>query len=168
MKSNEEAENHLARGHTFYFDERNAEAAAREFRLAIELAPLWDEGYGWLSYALDNLEQLDEAITIRREAIRLAPEDPRHPIALGVCLTKKMQYGEAIQWLRKGISLKPHYGEADAHLYLAEALVANGQIAEAREEWRFVLTIEPSYPSYKHTHQEAKRMLKKHKQDAAS
>ncbi len=163
MKTDEQAQKYLSLGHNYFCDEpRDVEAVVREFRQVVELEPSWDEGYGWLSAALQELGQIDEAISARREAMRLAPDDARHPTSLGVILMQQHEYSEAIEMLRKGISLNPHYGEADAHLFLAEALLADGQIEEACKEWRFVLTLEPMYPSYKEPHKEAKRMLKKH------
>lgn len=161
--TDKQAEKHLSRGHAYFFDEpRDVEAAAQEFRRVVELAPSWDEGYGWLSAALHELGQIDEAISARHEAMRLAPQNARHPTSLGIILMQKHEYPASIEMLRKGILLKPHYGEADAHLFLAEALVANGQTEEACRECQLVLTIEPMYPSYKKPHREARRLLKKH------
>ena len=163
MSTSEQAQKHLSLGQGHFFDEpRDVEAAVQEFRQVIESAPNWDEGYGWLSSALHELGHLDEAISTRREAMRLAPEDARHPTSLGVILMQQHKPLEAIEMLCKGISLNPHYGKADAHLFLAEALLANGQIQEACQEWQLVLTLKPMYPSYEEPHQEAKRMLKVH------
>ena len=158
MEMDEKVQKHFALGHKYYFGEpRNVAAAAREFRRVTVLAPNWDEGYGWLSFALEEINQIDEAISARREAMRLAPEDARHPIALGVIFQRRREYAKAIKMLRKGISLNPHYGEADAHLFLAESLFANGQMEEARQEWQFVLTLEPV--SYTHLTLPTKRIV---------
>jgi Tfp pilus assembly protein PilF len=155
---------HLLLGQIYFFDEenRNVSAAVQEFRRVVELEPEWDEGYGWLSSALAETDLLGEAVAMCRQAAQFAPRDPRHHISLGVLLTQQRKYEEAIQSLRRGIKLKPHYGYADVYLLLAEALVANSQIEEACKQWRFILTLEPMYPSYEHPHEEAKRLLKKH------
>lgn len=155
---------HLLLGQIYFFDEenKNVSAAVQEFRQVVELEPEWDEGYLWLSSALSESNLKDEAVAMSRQAVRFAQRDPRHHIQLGDLLTQQGEYKEAIQSLRKGIKLKPHYGYADAYLFLAEALVADNQIEEACKQWRFILTLEPMYPSYKHPHKEAKRLLKKH------
>ncbi|MBW3637350.1 MAG: tetratricopeptide repeat protein, partial [Armatimonadetes bacterium] len=150
-------------GLKYFFEEpRNVAAAAREFQQVTELAPYWDEGYGWLSAALEEINQTDWAISSLRQAMRLAPENARYPISLGRIFLRRHDYSKAIKLFRKGISLKPHYGEAEAHLFLAEALVGAGNIEEARQEWQSVMTLQPMYPSFEKLHEEVRHLLNKH------
>ncbi|HEY9401659.1 MAG TPA: tetratricopeptide repeat protein, partial [Pyrinomonadaceae bacterium] len=94
--------------------------------------------------------------------ICLAPEDSRPHVALGNCFSRKGWYSEAIKMFRRGLELKPYCTEADVRVFLAEALVKNGQIKDACAEWRRVLEIEAGYPSYDVPHKEAKMMLAKY------
>jgi len=157
------AQPHLLFGQTYILQKKpDYKAAEREFRRVIFLDPTWDEGYYWLSGAFDEQGHLGKAIRALRYAMKLNPKDNRYPTSVGEYRMKQGKYRSAIKWFRRGIKLKPHYGQADYHLFLAEALLADNQLKAARKEWKFVLTLEPMYPSYKKTHKEAKRMLKKY------
>lgn len=160
MDINEKARWRLALGYKYFFGEpRNIPAAAREFGRVTDLAPDWSEGYALLSCALEEMGQVDGAIATCREAMRRAPDDFRHPLALGRIFLGKNQYAKSIKMLRKGISLKPRYGVADAHNLLAEALFGAGEADEAYKVWRFVLTLKPTYPSYEAPLQAARHRL---------
>jgi tetratricopeptide (TPR) repeat protein len=134
-------------------------AAILEFEIVTKLKPDWSEGYYCLALAREASGALKEAVPVFERAIQLAPEDSRIPTALGVCLTKLKDYKRAIQQLRRGIQLKPHYGEASAHLFLADALLLSGQSTEARKEWKFVLTLPEMYPEHGEAAKEARRKL---------
>jgi Flp pilus assembly protein TadD len=94
-----------------------------------------------------------------REAIERDRSDPRHWISLGVVLIRLRHWDEAVKNLRRGLELKPAYAEADARLFLAEALEGAGRLPEARREWRTVAEMEPSYPSYGEPMEQARRKL---------
>lgn len=85
--------------------------------------------------------------------------DPRFWIARGVALLQLRHHDEAARCLRTGVDLKPHYGEANARVFLADALWQSGRNAEARAEWLTVSKMEPSYPGYDNPIDEAKRCL---------
>ena len=88
--------------------------------------------------------------------------DPRFFIAYGVCLQKLGHWEQSVRQLEKGISLKPHYCEGDARLFLAESYLKIGKMQKAIEQWRIVERMEPEYPSYEHVPNEAKQMLAKY------
>ncbi len=46
------------------------------------------------------------------------------------------------------LALKPHYAEADARLFPAEALELSGSVEKAVAQWQVVLGMKPSFPSY--------------------
>jgi tetratricopeptide (TPR) repeat protein len=94
-----------------------------------------------------------------RESVERDRADPRHWISLGVVLIMLRHWDEAIKSLRRGLSLKPAYAEADARLFLAEALEGAGKLTEARCEWHAVIKMEPSYPSYGEPMDDARRKL---------
>jgi len=81
---------------------------------------------------------------------------------LGVCLTRLKQFAAAIPHLRRAINLKPHYAEASAHLFLADALKGSGQIDAACREWKLVLEMPNEYPEYDSAKKEANQLLEQH------
>jgi uncharacterized protein HemY len=78
---------------------------------------------------------------------------------LGLALTKLRHWSQAVEVLTRGVALRPHYAEADARLFLAEALKSNGDRRLAREQLEIIASMEPSYPSYELPIDEAKRQL---------
>jgi tetratricopeptide (TPR) repeat protein len=157
------APSHLLLGQIHFFSRKpNYDAALKEFREVARINPSWAEGHHWLGSAFEQIGDIDEAIVSYREAIRLAPEDSRPHVALGNCFARKGWYSEAIKMFRRGLELKPYCTEADVRVFLAEALVKNGQVKDACIEWRRVLEIEAGYPSYDVPHKEAKKMLAKY------
>ncbi|MCC6452273.1 MAG: tetratricopeptide repeat protein, partial [Acidobacteria bacterium] len=146
----------------FFSSNADYDAAAKEFLEVVKSEPSWTEGYQWLGSALKQLGDLDAAMAAYRKAIRLAPEDSRPHVDLGVCLTEKKRYTQAIKMLKRGLDLKPYCTEADIRVFLAEALLRSGNIAGACAEWRLVLKIEPGYPSCGQPQKEAERLLEKY------
>lgn len=154
---------YLGLGQTFLFQEKpDLEEATNAFRRVVELKPDSVEGYHWLGSALERNGALEGAVQCYREAIRIAPSDTRPLISLGVCLTQLKLYTEAVACLRRGISMNPPYGVASAHLFLADALKASGQIDAACKEWRVVLDLPSVYPDHDSAKQEATLRLKEH------
>jgi len=146
-KSPEWASPHLGLGQTYFFqNEQDLSKAAKSFLRVVELKPDWVEGYHWLGAAQQKAGSSEDAVKSYRAAIRIAPSDPRPLIALGVCLTEMSQYTEAIDCLRRAIALNPPYALASAHLFLADALKAKGELDAACEEWRLVVSLPPGYP----------------------
>lgn len=96
------------------------------------------------------------------KALVLHAEDPRFFIAYGVCLQHLGHWRESARQLQRGVDLKPHYGEGDARLFLAESLLRSGARKKAVEQWRRVAAMAPEYPSYDAVPDEAKRKLREH------
>jgi tetratricopeptide (TPR) repeat protein len=159
----EDAQLYLALGQSFFFQKKpDLAEAIRAFHRVVDLSPDWGEGHNWLGTAQEKQGKLSEAVASLERAISLAPEDTRPRIMLGVCLTRLKDYAAAITHLRQGIALKPHYAEASAHLFLADALRQSGQIDAAREEWRLIFDMPSEYPDYENPRKEARRLLKKY------
>jgi tetratricopeptide (TPR) repeat protein len=159
----DDAQLHLLLGQSFFFQRRpNLAEAVRGFRRVVDLRPDWGEGHYWLGTVQEKKGQLREAVASFERAIGVAPDDTRPRIMIGVCLTRLKDYTAAVTHLREGIALKPHYGEASAHLLLADALRRNGQVDAAREEWRLILQMPEEYPDHGNPHKEARQLLKKY------
>ena len=133
------------------------------FNKVTELAPNWIEGYHWLASALEKLDCPNDAVAAYRKAIHCDPKDPRPKIALGILLTNLGHMKEAIVELERGVELKPHYAEADARLFLADAYEKAKQIENAMAQWRIVENMDPCYPSYDKPMNDARQRLSKHK-----
>jgi len=154
----------LKQGMEAYFAEPPDSASALKcFERVTELAPTWVEGHHWLASC--QQKQLDlqaKAIKSYRKAIECDPEDTRVRLALGRLLSQLGHQEQAIIMLKDGIALKPHYAEADARLFLAEAYERSGKIRSAKQQWALVADMKGSYPSYDEPMNEARKKLKEH------
>lgn len=110
---------------------------------------------------LESKGDLSSAISTYKEITKIST-DPRHLIAFGVCLQKLGHWKQSIVPLEKEISLKPHYGEPDARLFLAKAYINSGKKSLAIKQWQHVVKMQPEYPSYESVQNEAKKMLAEH------
>jgi Flp pilus assembly protein TadD len=111
---------------------------------------------GW---RLQEGGDLPSALACFRRAIDLDKSDSRFWISLGVCLLRLRHWNQAVEALSHGVELEPHYAEADARMFLAEALTGAGDLARAREQLEAVASMEPSYPSYDEPMREARKLL---------
>jgi Flp pilus assembly protein TadD len=109
--------------------------------------------------SLEQSGELAAACAEFARATELNGADPRYWIGRGAALLQLRHFAEAARCLRIGIDLKPHYGEADARMFLADALWLAGRKKEAKEEWLAVSKMTPSYPGYDNPIDEAKQRL---------
>jgi len=166
MESHEVALEFLREGQRHQFAEPpNYLAAEKAYRSATLTAPEWGEPYHCLGAVLESQCRTKEAVEAYQQAIRLLPADPRPLIALGRLQTTCGHYAEAISLLQAGLATKPHYAEADAKLFLAEALERSGALEEAIAQGQGVLRRKPSYPSRHRPMEDAKRKLNEHGYD---
>jgi tetratricopeptide (TPR) repeat protein len=166
MESNKVALKSLREGQRHQFAEPpNDVAAETAYRSAVQTASEWGEPYHWLGTVLERQGKTKEAVEAYQQAINLVPGDPRAVIALGRLHSTCGQHEQAISLLEAGLATKPHYAEADARLFLAEALERSGAVEEAVAQWQIVLRMEPSYPSHHLPMEEAKRKLNEHGHD---
>lgn len=153
----------LREGQDLFFGEPpNYRDAAVRFQQVVELSPNWAEGYQWLGSACDAFGDENRAATAWQAAHKHNPNDSRCLISLGVLRSRQRRFKEAIRLLEQGIALKPHYGLADAKLFLAEAFERAKRMKLAKQQWREVLELEPMYPSYDEPMKEARRKLQLH------
>jgi Flp pilus assembly protein TadD len=165
---NSDAEDYLRLGQSYLHGERPDLAAALDaFRRVTELSPDWAEGYHCLGIAQQESGDLKEASVSFEHAVRLSPSDTRPLVSLGVCLARLGNFGSAIQHLREAIRMKPHYGAASAHLFLADALVRNGEVDAACAEWKLILDMPSMFPDFAYPKEEARKLLKQYSSSSA-
>jgi Flp pilus assembly protein TadD len=142
-------------------------AAIEAFHRVTELSPDWAEGFHCLGIAQQESGNLQEASASFEQAVRLSPSDTRPRISIGVCLTRLGKLVSAIHHLREAIRLKPHYGEASAHLFLADALARNGEVDAACAEWRLILDMPSMFPDFDSPKEEARKLLQQYEASSA-
>jgi tetratricopeptide (TPR) repeat protein len=105
------------------------EAAAAEWRKAIELNPNEAQAHNNLGVMLAETGKPDEAIEHYRKAVELSPEYPEAHNNLGEALITKRRLDEAIVHFAKAIELNPKH--ASAYSNLGAALAQQGKLQEA-------------------------------------
>lgn len=143
----------------FFAEPPDFASAAKCFERVTDLAPKWVEGHHWLASSLEQRGLHAKAIKSYRKAIDCDPKDPRVRIALGRLLSELGHQEQAIVELEYGVALKPHYAEADARLFLAEAYEKAGDVRSAKQQWALVADMKGSYPSYDEPMKEARKRL---------
>lgn len=123
-------------------DPANFEAAAAEYRRALEIDPS-------LVPALINLanihyacDEIIEAQVLYERAVALDPDVFEAHFNLGNIFHDLGRYAEAQRCYRDALQLNPAF--ADAHFYLAVALEKNGQSQQARPHWRAYQQLAPN------------------------
>jgi Flp pilus assembly protein TadD len=157
------AQQKLKEGQEFFYAEPpDVSRAISIFAELTHLAPKWAEGFFWLALAQIQQSGVAEAEPAFRRAIELDPTDSRPHLWLGIGFEQAGKLEKAVRCLRAGLTLKPHYGEADSRMTLAGVLKKLGRIDEAVREWKVVAKMEAMYPSYDEPIQDAKRELQSH------
>jgi len=158
--STSEAQAKLQEGQSSFFAEpQDLLQAILLFRKTTDIAPTWAEGFLWLGAALLDDSRFSEAEENYLRAISLDATDSRPHLHLGGAYERQGRLEDAVRCFREGLALKPYYGNADAHMMLADVLKRLGRVDEAVCEWQVVAQMEPMYPSYEWPIEEAKREL---------
>ena len=115
-----------------------AERGIALLRRAIALYPENASWHANLGAHYRATHRTDEALAAGRQAARLEPESPDHLVALALTLVEKQDPGQAAACLLRAIGLTRD--DVNAHLLLAEILLAGGDFAAGwREyEWRML------------------------------
>ena len=120
-----------------YFELGEYQQAAAEFQKAIDIDPNVSQPHNNLSVALFLLHRYPDAEAAARRAFTLDPQNSTVRYMLGCILaTEKRNPSEAIGLLRATQSEFP-----DARLLLAQVLVRQGSVNEARNELRDYLQL---------------------------
>jgi cytochrome c-type biogenesis protein CcmH/NrfG len=136
----------------------DCEAALKEFRELVRKAPRWPEGHELLGRTLMRQGRTAEALKSFREVLRLRPNSPLAKVEIGRHLLKRGEYREAVAVLL-GKAIPPQFCTmADAHLLIAEFVMIWNH-AEARAEWKYILTLDESIPAYRVAQVAARKRL---------
>jgi tetratricopeptide (TPR) repeat protein len=107
----------------------------------------------WLAGALDAL-RVDPELTKQThqkisDLLEQKCQEPQAPADVFACLAairqRQGRLGEAVKLYRQ--ALASNFGRSDWHLSLATVLVATGSTAEAVEEAKTCLRLQPQYPA---------------------
>ncbi|MFY7762183.1 tetratricopeptide repeat protein [Aquidulcibacter sp.] len=117
--------------------------ALSDLRLAKAAAPNQPNVLNYLGYALaDRGENLDEALAMLRNAMRLRPRSGAILDSYGWALFKSGRHEEAATMLERAASLAPNLAEVADHL--GDVYWRTGRQEEARLEWRRALSLTPT------------------------
>lgn len=120
-----------------YFELKEYEKAAAEFQKAIDIDPRMSQPYNNLSVALFLLQRYPGAEAAARRALDLDPQNSTARYMLGCVLaTQKRSPSEAMEMLRRTEDEFP-----DARLLLAQVLLRQGAVDEAKYELRSYLNV---------------------------
>ncbi|MEN6520222.1 MAG: tetratricopeptide repeat protein [Armatimonadota bacterium] len=123
-----------------------AAEAEQDLRKAIECDPNDSRPLTALSGILLNKEdKLDEALTLAKKAVSVAPNDPSCHISLARVLKHKEDFDGAIAELRRVIDSAPNWDEP--HVVLAVTCEAAGKLDMAEAEYRKLVELLPDDPS---------------------
>ena len=126
------AEAHADIGWVRWLDDRDHEAARREFQIAIRMQPdlaFARQNYGWYLVAVG---MTGDGLAESRRAVELDPLSSETNTIHGFNLYFARRYEEAIEQLRTAVSIDPDYGWA--HEFLGRAYAKSGRPAEAIAE----------------------------------
>jgi len=122
------------------------EQAAEQYRAALRAAPDMARTMNNLAYMYATLGQnLDEALPLAREAVRLRPRNASLLDTLGYVLHRRGDHREAASVLMQARALRPRSGAVRYHLGLA--LEALGDKQKATTEFRETLRLDPNTPA---------------------
>jgi adenylate cyclase len=135
---------HLALGYVAH-TMRRTDAAAEEYRRAIDLNPNFAAAHGYFGWTLALAGRTDEAIAHLDQAISMSPHDPQNGIfnnALAVAHYLMGRYTEAISFARKAVQQRD--GITAGHRIYIASLAQAGQVEEARIALQRLRELQPN------------------------
>jgi tetratricopeptide (TPR) repeat protein len=122
-------------------DEHRYEAAAEDFRKAVEADPKDYSLHFNLAFAYSALHRDAEGIAEYRKTLELKPGLFEAELNGGILLLRQKNSAEALPLLEDAARQKP--GEFRPRYYLAEAQLASGDAGKAEESYRLALGVNP-------------------------
>jgi tetratricopeptide (TPR) repeat protein len=135
------AVDHFNRAHDL-LAKGNNEAAAAEYRRALDLKSNYADAYRGLGITFYNQRNYNAAIQEYRKAILLDPKSVRAHRDLGLALSGAGDYPASIAEFQTAVSLAPQ--NSDAHENLADAFYDEGNLDAAIAEYRKTISLNPS------------------------
>jgi tetratricopeptide (TPR) repeat protein len=123
-------------------DEKIYDAARADLVSAIVIDPRLYQGHYLLGNVLNNLGEVDQAVVEYRQAITLAPDQPRTYFALAMALRAKQDEAGEKEALERTLALNPHY--AMAHSEMGRILMNLGLFADAIAQLNLAVVDNPS------------------------
>jgi tetratricopeptide (TPR) repeat protein len=120
---------------------REYEAAIREWKAIVELAPDDVKARNNLGFSLAQRGYLEEGLVELRKAVAMKPEYVAGHNNLALVLESLGRTDVAIRHWKIALGVNP--GSGPAHNNLASALFSQGQVGEALAHWRLGLQLEP-------------------------
>ncbi|MDE0186997.1 MAG: tetratricopeptide repeat protein [Candidatus Poribacteria bacterium] len=133
-----------------YLNEKNYEAAVREYKKALWHSPNLAEAHNGIGYAYTMQDQLDKAIQAQQIAIQLKPQMAEAYAGMGLIRLKRAEvsqsegdYELALSAYRKAIELNPDFPEALLNL----GNIANklSRLEEAEKAYMSLLTLRSNH-----------------------
>ena len=113
----------------------------RDMREIISREPDNADALNALGYTLaDRTDRYEEAYALIKRAIELKPDEPYIVDSMGWVLYRMGRHQEALEQLRRAMSINP---DPEIAAHLGEVLWALGKQAEAREIWSTALEATP-------------------------
>jgi tetratricopeptide (TPR) repeat protein len=125
------------------YDRGDMDGAVQHYRRAVEIRPLYDEGFNNLGNALAREGKIDEAIEQYRRALAINPNLAEAHNGLGSALVQQGNVAEGIEQYRQALAIKPDY--AEAHNNWGAAMARTGDISSAIEHYQRALAFDPAY-----------------------
>jgi DNA-binding winged helix-turn-helix (wHTH) protein/TolB-like protein/Tfp pilus assembly protein PilF len=114
--------------------DRNAAHAARNFRMAIQLDPLWAAPYANLSYHLSWSSHEDEALRIAEQGLAMLPANPTITRARALALVRLGRADDAERAIRQVLAAGSPMSGQD-HLVLGSVALARGNAEATAHEF---------------------------------
>jgi hypothetical protein len=101
------------------------------------------DAHFFLGTLLCELRELDEAVTVHRRALALAPDHPGTLTDLGSALVLRGDTEEGFSLLRRAVALAPRWPQA--HVNLGIAMARERRLGEALASFRSALDADPDF-----------------------
>lgn len=123
--------------------EGHLDAAAREYRIALQAVPDEPRILFNLGIVEREREQLDAAMTCFEAVVAKWPRDVRAVYTLGVCAYEQRDYGRAREMLDRALGLDRKHHKARYQLALVD--LEEDRVDDAQDGLRAALRLQPSY-----------------------
>jgi tetratricopeptide (TPR) repeat protein len=127
-----------------YSKERRQADSLKELHQAVELEPQQAQYHFNLAEALDIGGASDEATHEYDTALELKPNFPEALASMASRSIERKDYSQAIQLLRRALSIKPGY--VDAYIYLGVAYRESGEDRSSVQAFQSAIENGPTHP----------------------